>query len=976
MRSTNLLEHVYLCLRRYSPVWVTPMILGLAIAGAYNKIFASKTFTARQSLILRDDLMGDAFKPSRFGSQEQLKSAQETVLEIARKPQVIRAVLEQLGPMGSGGHGDYPSLETIEGVQGNVMLSAPNGAEFGKTEAVVLTVKTADPERSRKFVALLLDQIDSKLNEVRLLRLDSMRSELSQASVNAKKSLETSSQRLQALEKSFGAEITTIRGLNDPQSGSGFDLKLNQIRLEQRQAAAQLASAKEQRELLLTAKRNGGKELVTSNELLQLQPALQGVMTNLSAAMAQLAIDEGRYTSLHPELQRSRRAVQQQKRQLFNSLGTTIKGLDSQIQTLSALERRLGKSVVELETKLRTLTEQRVPYATLEEEVKKKAEVYNEVQGRLAQVQSYATSTDEVAMLTRIDKPQVSSRPDQIGASTAGMLGGAVGLVCGLGLVILLSPPFEDPRSYVSQTPPSPTAEQRPSHAAPVVGASPVVQNVSPETVVESRLRTASAMQRQMAPPQPVNTQADDAGGDSGSGLVANAIESMIPDSVIKHMTALKQGITKGIVPQRNGEHPQAEAQPGPEKSLTTPSPAPVEPPEAAVAPVVVTAAAPTPATSAPASVGSAEVIAAFKAREAQDAADKAKVDARVAQAIASSPTHATPAAAPVQNGQPASPAPRKSVAVEKRSELTTFASAAEGKTQSSPQETTPPKSTAAKDEREPAKPIKDKSPPDILVVDRVRSPEVPESITNGRITAESLLSLSQQKKSSEQESEASEGMRKAEAPVPQKNLSALAHKPVNSPGLPGGINSAAGNENPGDASGDSGVTSITDYARALDRKLVTAEDDQIVSSANSELQPEGESSDGNRPQRSANARPLDIARSIGDQGSQRPPVGEIQLGETNGGSKQVQGQRRKSISDLVNEIDDSVAGLVKEAKRTDVQSENTSAVSSVASAEVAVSASTKPKPRKVVTAAAIPSQVRKLSGSFSSFARPSDSQE
>ena len=88
MQSNNLLEHVYLCLRKYMWVWLAPMILGLVLSGVYNKLLATKTYTARQSLILRDDLLGDSYKPSRFDSEESLKSAQETILEIARKPQV------------------------------------------------------------------------------------------------------------------------------------------------------------------------------------------------------------------------------------------------------------------------------------------------------------------------------------------------------------------------------------------------------------------------------------------------------------------------------------------------------------------------------------------------------------------------------------------------------------------------------------------------------------------------------------------------------------------------------------------------------------------------------------------------------------------------------------------------------------------------------------------------------------------------
>ena len=553
MRSTNLLEHVYLCLRKYWLWWVAPMLLGLILSAGYNKLLATKTYTARQSLILRDDLMGDAYKPSRFESQESLKSAQETVLEIARKPHVVRAVLEQLGPTSSFSFGEYPSAETIEIVQGNISLMAPNGAEFGKTEAVVLSVKTVNPERSRKFVNLLLDQIDSKLNEVRILRLESMQQELSQASNNAMQALEKTSRRLQDIEMGFGADITTIRGLNDPQGSGGFDLKLNQIRLEQRQAMAQLSSAKNQRELLRSAKENGSIEFATSNELLQLQPSLQGMMTNLSTAQAQLAIDEGRYTSLHPDLQRSRRAVKQQKQQLFNSIGTMIKGLDSQIENLQQQDDRLTQAVTKLETHLKVLSEQRVPYATLEEEVKKKAEVYNDVQGRLAKVQSYARSTDEVAMLTRVDDPQVSSRPDQLGASKAGMLGGVIGLMFGLGMVALLSPPFIDPRSHSSATGIDPAYEppanfHQPPSNRPAANETVAGQPIA-ETAAESRLRSVTARQRSNAhrPLVPESDPQPSEASTTGNSLMSNALDSVIPDSVAKHMAALKRGMAEGV---------------------------------------------------------------------------------------------------------------------------------------------------------------------------------------------------------------------------------------------------------------------------------------------------------------------------------------------------------------------------------------------------------------------------------------------
>ena len=996
MRSTNLLEHVYLCLRKYWRWWVAPMVLGFVLSAFYNKLLATKTYTARQSLILRDDLMGDAYKPSRFESQESLKSAQETVLEIARKPHVIKAVLDQLGPTSSFSFGDYPSPETIENVQGNITLMAPNGAEFGKTEAVVLSVKTVDPERSRKFVNLLLDEIDSKLNEVRILRLESMQKELSQASVNAMGSLKTSSRELQDIEMGFGADITTIRGLNDPQGSGGFDLKLNQIRLEQRQASAQLSSAKNQRELLRNAKESGNAEFATSNELLQMQPALQGLMTNLSTAMAQLAIDEGRYTSLHPVLQRSRRAVKEQKQQLFNSIGTTLKGLDSQIENLEELNGGLNDAVVKLETQLKVLSEQRVPYATLEEEVKKKAEVYNDVQGRLAKVQSYARSTEEVAMLTRVDEPQVSSRADQLGASKAGLLGGAIGLMFGLGLVALIAPPFVDPRTQSPSAgvdpayePPGGFHQQHPSY--PTSNESDGKQPRT-ETAAESRLRSVTARQRE-TPQSPKFSELDpqpSEASSAGNSLMSNALDSVIPDSVAKHMAALKRGMADSVpvsttaAPEtpplpaaiQNADAPEIikPSQPPKVEIIETPkakvSKAEASPPVAlpamaatesskpssaasiakeievskrelanttapvkpAAAPVVKTPAK-NKSTAKPRkekpSVSSAEVVAAFKSL--QDS-----------KTISASPTH------PTSSNATSKETFKESVVPERRPTLSSFANSGSIAPKETPASSNTPKRTTQSS--------------DTSRSDRVRTPDVPESITNGRITAESLLKSTEQKKDSEDK----------DGNTSKEKVSTLSNEPV-APRVPeGGIEPAknvADDEN-------SRIPSITDYAKSLDRKIGSVGVERIAVGSD-QLSPNDGVGDSSSSQRPSNVRPVDIAKSIDAPIPTREQASGVSASDANADSTQIEKPRAKTISDFVGSIDNSVAGLMREAKNSDVQERPSSASPASVSAAEKVAPQTKkpsattPTPRDEISSATIPTQIRELSDSFSQLRSP-----
>lgn len=927
MRSNNLLEHVYLCLRKYLWLWLTPAVVFFVLSVGYNKFWATKTYTARQSLILRDDLLGDAYKPSRFESQESLQSAQETILEIARKPQVVSAVLQQLGPVRSlfsFGGGDYPSAETIEDVQGNISLSAPNGAEFGKTEAVVLSVKTVDADRSSKFVTVLLDEIDAKLSEVRSLRLASMRNELSQAGENAMKSLNDSSQRLQELEKSFGAGITTIRGLNDPQGSGGFDLKLNQIRLEQRQAAAQLSSARQQRQLLTQAQQNGGAEFVTSNELLELQPALQGIMTNLSTAMAQLAIDQGRYTSLHPQLRRSQRAVKQQKQQLFDSIGTTIKGLDSQIETLTALEQRLGDSVVQLETRLQKLTEQRVPYATLEEEVKKKSEVYNDVQGQLAQVQSYANATSKVAMLTRVDEPQVSSRPDQIGAFNAGAIGAAIGLMLGLGLVALMAPPFVDPRTShpaevpmhregdVSGVTPAakvPPTRQEPPTPKPTQARSqtqPAPQPAPPrETHAESRLKSVTARQR-LTPDatDPLGKKlARDEGLGAATSVANEPAEPAISDSIAQHMSAMKQRVEGGerVQNPKVGSPPKVDA--GATQVAASDRP---EPPRQA---------------------SSEDVIAELK---------KMRDEKRGPQTNApTNPPSVAGGKATTQAQKSKTPA-NDDVVVQRRPALSSLSTAA-----------LEASNAAASTEPNPQTPAGSVEKPEIVAVGRIRSPRVPDSITEGRITAESLL------KSAEKKEVPDVGV-KSSAEL-QEKVASLANDPLPANIPEGGV------QQPGVKSEDPRIPSITDYARALDRKLGTTEGDRIADSIK----------DPASKFRASNVRPVDIAKSAQDPSLLRSPADNIQPNEASADSSKAE-SRSESISDYVSAMDNSVAGLVRGAKGTDVDQAavRQGADSVVPTEKSAAKPAATPVPRENLSSSSIPAQIQQLSGSFSSFAR------
>ena len=120
------LDYLLTTLWKFRLWWSVPAVAGLVLACGYALFVRGETWSARQSFIVRDDLTGQSYKPGRFESLESMKSAQETILEISRRPEVIRKTLEKLRPAsGAANNSDWINDELIEDIQGSIAFSAP-----------------------------------------------------------------------------------------------------------------------------------------------------------------------------------------------------------------------------------------------------------------------------------------------------------------------------------------------------------------------------------------------------------------------------------------------------------------------------------------------------------------------------------------------------------------------------------------------------------------------------------------------------------------------------------------------------------------------------------------------------------------------------------------------------------------------------------------------------------------------------------
>ena len=454
MASTNRLQHIIQCLTEYRKLWLLPAIAGLVLATGYAFILKGESWTARQTMIIRDDLLGENFKPGSFLSEEAMKSAQETVLETARRPEVIRATLEKIGPsrkslFGLGGvPSNWPSEKTIEEMREAITFESANGGEFGKSEVIVLAAKSSNPERSAQLLSVLTEEVDRKLADVRADRLESMESELEATCHNARASSVELQKQLVAMEREFGRDVSIVRSINDPNSAgspSAFDTRLSEIQAEQRKASRDLAATKAFKRVLERAQRSPDIDLPTSAEMLASRPLLKALIENLAKAKQVLSQAEGTFTDEHPDVKNARNQIRSMKLQIKEEIPAAIRGLDNQIAMFQERVDMAENQLAINNEKLQKVGGKRIPWVQLTKELQKRTEDYTEASTKLAQIRSRKDASGSISLLTKIGDPWVGTRADGMGKRTMALAGGIGGLFIGFGLVMIVAPPFIDP---------------------------------------------------------------------------------------------------------------------------------------------------------------------------------------------------------------------------------------------------------------------------------------------------------------------------------------------------------------------------------------------------------------------------------------------------------------------------------------------------------------------------------------------------
>jgi len=400
------------------------------------------TWQATQSLVLRDEAVGQLSGRGRFDSLDTLKAAQELVVEVARKDSVLSAALKEVGPPpGKKVSATWPSTREIEAIRQHSAVVPPNGAEFGTTEVLHLSVQANQREYTVRLTDQLSHQLELALQDIRNRKADSVISELENAQTIAQNDLARATDRLKREETKIGSDLGELRSLNDASSGDGnLRNAWNQIRQQLRDSDAELARLQEQWNILTAAQQHPDQLIATPNQLLESQPALRRLKDGLVDAQLRTSQLQGLMSENHPQVQSAIAAEAEVRQHLREELAVALRGIEADLRVQKTRIKSITKQEVDVRTRLDNLAGIRAQYANLVADVDKCNQVLAEVHQQLADARANKKAAETTSLITRIDDVSIGENPVGPGRSIiagAGLLGG---LLLGMGVCLLLTP--------------------------------------------------------------------------------------------------------------------------------------------------------------------------------------------------------------------------------------------------------------------------------------------------------------------------------------------------------------------------------------------------------------------------------------------------------------------------------------------------------------------------------------------------------
>ena len=419
--------------------WLIPAMVTLAATGVFALIHHAP-WEASQALVLRNDAATNQETLGKFSQPDEMKTVQETILELVHSRRVLAPAMAEVGPPATArDKGEaWPSEQDLADLRETVKLTPPKGAEFGKTEVFYLKVRDRDRNRAVALASAIAGQLEAGFQKLRDARAASMVDELQRALELATKDLRDSTARLSDMERQVGSDLAELRILHDASSGeSALQRTVIEIRNELRQVQSAGKASERLLSLLNLAKAEPDRLVAMPNTLFESQPALRRLKDGL--VDAQLATSQllGKMSAEHPLVKAAQESQKQIAQQVHGELTNAIRGVEVDLRInadrAALLEERLAAATGRLD-KLAAL---RAPYANQVAETRKWTELMERAQQRLADARASQATSKAASLIARIDAPETGTRPVGPSRAVLLLLGLAGGLVIGFGVLVL-----------------------------------------------------------------------------------------------------------------------------------------------------------------------------------------------------------------------------------------------------------------------------------------------------------------------------------------------------------------------------------------------------------------------------------------------------------------------------------------------------------------------------------------------------------
>ncbi len=417
----------------------------VAIFGLGGLVVAAltpKAYQAHQPFLIRDETSTHLLT-GKFQSLEWLKSAQETIQEVAKHPDVLRAAMQQVGPAsGFAKRAQYPSETEMESFRDSVWISSPGGNELGRSEIIHLNVRAESRERALRLTQLISDGISRQMRIIRTQRAASIEAELAAAVESAECRVKEVTKELVEMEKSLGEDLIELRSMMDDKVTSDSALLkpfLLSVDAELLICNNSLQRIEQDIAFFQQAEENLSNLLGLPNDLLEQYQSLKELRTSLVTAQIAMADVMSKYRPGHVRYVAAETRLRSLESQIRQELHVSIENAGARRVFVESRARSLSEQRVHRIDQLKRLAELRTPYQTLTAIQLSATNSLKTAQAELAQARAARLAASQIDLLTPMEEAQAATR--SVGLSRSLIAIGAVGcgLFVGLGLMMFLA---------------------------------------------------------------------------------------------------------------------------------------------------------------------------------------------------------------------------------------------------------------------------------------------------------------------------------------------------------------------------------------------------------------------------------------------------------------------------------------------------------------------------------------------------------